>query len=113
MEDVIIIGAGPCGLSVATELIKQGIHPLIIEKGCIVNSIYHYPTFMQFFSTPELLEIGGVPFTTANEKSTRQEALNYYRTVVSRQELHIHTYEKVLQIESKGESFEIQTEDSL
>ncbi|WP_286886799.1 YpdA family putative bacillithiol disulfide reductase [Aneurinibacillus sp. UBA3580] len=95
MEQVIIIGAGPCGMSAAAELQNKGINPLIIEKGCIVNSIYGYPTFMNFFSTPELLEIGGIPFVISHEKPTRQEALTYYREVAARREFRIHTYEKV------------------
>jgi thioredoxin reductase (NADPH) len=111
MEDVIIIGAGPCGLSAAMELQKQGIEPLVIEKGCIVNSIYHYPTFMEFFSTPELLEVGNTPFMTTNVKPTRYEALNYYRTVASRRKVRIHTYEKVTLVEPKIDHFYIKTED--
>jgi thioredoxin reductase (NADPH) len=111
MEDVIIIGAGPCGLSVATELQKQNIDPLVIEKGCIVNSIYNYPTFMQFFSTPDVLEIGEMPFLTRNEKPTRQEALQYYRTVVSRKNLRLRAYEKVILVEPKKDYFSIKTTD--
>lgn len=98
MEQVIIIGAGPCGLSAAVELQKVGIDPLLIEKGPIVNSIYRYPTYMVFHSTPELLEIGGVPFTTAHEKPTRLEALHYYRLVAERHQLRIKSYEKVTEI---------------
>lgn len=95
MEEAIIIGAGPCGLSAAIELQKIGIKPLIIEKECIVNSIYLYPTYMQFFSTPELLEIGGYPFSSPNEKPTRQEALVYYRNAATRSNLRILSYHQV------------------
>ncbi|GIP31544.1 YpdA family putative bacillithiol disulfide reductase [Paenibacillus sp. J2TS4] len=113
MEQVIIIGAGPCGLSAASELKEQGLDPLIIEKGSIVDSIYRYPTFLQFHSTPELLEIGGIPFITPNEKPTRLEGLTYYRTVAERNQLRIRLYEKVLSIHSAEEGFELETEDRL
>ncbi|SCW65110.1 thioredoxin reductase (NADPH) [Paenibacillus tianmuensis] len=92
MEEVVIIGAGPCGLSAALELQKIGIDPLIIEKECVVHSIYLYPTYMQFFSTPELLEIGGYPFSTPNDKPYRLEALNYYRNVAARSGVRIRPY---------------------
>lgn len=95
MENTIIIGAGPCGLSAAVELKRAGVDPLIIEKGAIVQSIYDYPTYLIFHSTAERLEIGGIPFVTPNDKPTRLEALNYYRTVAQRHQLRIHTYEKV------------------
>lgn len=95
MEDIIIIGAGPCGLSAAIELQRAGLDPLIIEKNVVVHSISQYPTYMQFFSTPELLEIGGYPFTTPNDKPTRLEALNYYRSVAQRTEVCIRSYETV------------------
>lgn len=111
MEEVIIIGAGPCGLSAAVELKKVGIDPLIIEKGPLVNSIYQYPTYMIFHSTPDLLEIGGIPFTTPNEKPTRLEALHYYRLVAARHELRIHHYERVTGIECTGTTFRLSTED--
>lgn len=104
MEQVIVIGAGPCGLSTALELKKNGMNPLILEKGCIVNSIYGFPTYMRFFSTPELLEIGEVPFLVSGEKPTRQEALNYYREVACRNGLRIqcgYKVEKVIK-EEKG-----------
>lgn len=94
-EQVIIIGAGPCGLAAAIELQDAGIDALIIEKRNIVHSISQYPTYMHFFSSPELLEIGGIPFTTAHDKPSRLEALNYYRTVALRREVRIHAYETV------------------
>ncbi|MBN6188759.1 YpdA family putative bacillithiol disulfide reductase [Aneurinibacillus sp. BA2021] len=98
MEEVVIIGAGPCGLSAALELQKIGIEPLIIEKESVVHSIYLYPTHLQFFSTPELLEIGDYPFSTPNEKPTRIEALTYYRNVANRSQLRIRPYHKVTAI---------------
>ena len=99
IEDVVIIGAGPCGLSAAAELQDEGFNPLIIEKENIVHSITCYPTNMTFFSTPALLEIAGVPFITPNEKPTRLEALNYYRIVSERKNLRIRRYEKVTAVE--------------
>ncbi|MBP1155637.1 MULTISPECIES: YpdA family putative bacillithiol disulfide reductase [unclassified Paenibacillus] len=104
MEDVIVIGAGPCGLSTALELQRIGLNPLVIEKECVVHSIYLYPTYMQFFSTPELLEIGGFPFSTPNDKPYRLEALNYYRSVAQRNELRIRSYETVTEISRQADS---------
>ncbi|NBI27851.1 YpdA family putative bacillithiol disulfide reductase [Chengkuizengella marina] len=111
MEQVIIIGAGPCGLSAACELQKYNINPLIIDKGCVVNSIYHFPTFMQFFSTPELIEIGDVPFTTIQDKPSRHEGLNYYRMIAERKKLRIQTYEKVTSVINDEAYFRVLTED--
>ncbi|RKD24356.1 hypothetical protein BEP19_08150 [Ammoniphilus oxalaticus] len=111
MEQALIIGAGPCGLSAAVELKKRGIDPLIIEKGCIVNSIFHYPTQMQFFTTPELLEIGEIPFMTAHEKPSRAEALNYYREVANRGELRIRNYEQVERVERGDGYFKVSSVD--
>lgn len=107
MEKVIIIGAGPCGLSAAVELKKAGIDPLVIDKGPLVHSIYRYPTYMVFHSTPELLEIGGIPFTTPNEKPTRQEALTYYRLVAKRNQLRIRSYETVTGVERTTDGFRL------
>src|SRR6266851_10342924 len=80
-SDVVVVGAGPTGLACAIEGQKAGFKALIVDKGCLVNSIYHYPSNMVFFTTPELLEIGDVPFTTSLAKPTRLEALEYYRRV--------------------------------
>jgi thioredoxin reductase (NADPH) len=110
-EQVIIIGAGPCGLSAAIELQRIGLNPLIIEKASVVHSIYQYPTYLQFFSTPELLEIGGYPFSTPNDKPYRNEALHYYRNVAKRCDLRIRMYEKVTEIVRNGHGFELHTED--
>lgn len=99
MEDVVIIGAGPCGLSAAAELQDQGFDPLVIEKENVVHSITCYPTNMEFFSTPALLEIAGVPFITPHPKPSRLEALNYYRTVSERREMRIRRYENVTAVE--------------
>jgi len=93
--DVLIIGAGPIGLACAIEAKKCGLTHKIIEKGCLVNSIYNYPVNMTFFSTSERLEIGEVPFISHGNKPTRAEALEYYRRVATSWELDINLYERV------------------
>ena len=79
--DAVIVGAGPTGLACGIELKRRGLNAVLIDKGCVVNSLYHYPTNMVFFTTPELLEIGDIPMTSLNEKPNRTEALKYYRRV--------------------------------
>ncbi|OAB35729.1 hypothetical protein PMSD_12025 [Paenibacillus macquariensis subsp. defensor] len=112
MQDVIIIGAGPCGLSAAIECNRRGLTTHIIEKHHIVRSIYLYPTYMQFFSTAELLEIGDVPFSTPNDKPYRHEALSYYRKVASHYNLNITSYEEAISIERhENGSFTVHTKD--
>lgn len=111
MADVIIVGAGPCGIAAAIALKKQGFQPLLIEKGCLVNSVYHYPLSMHFFSTPDKLEIGNVPFISINEKPSRQEALKYFRTVIKLYDLPVRTYEKVTRIDRLNEGFKVWTEN--
>src|SRR5574338_363308 len=96
--DVIIIGAGPIGISCGIEAAKRNYKHLILEKGCLVNSLFHYPTNMTFFSTSERLEIGEVPFVSHGDKPTRREALEYFRRVVNSWKLNVNTYEKVLDI---------------
>ena len=95
MIDVLVIGAGPIGLACGIEAKKKGLNYLIIDKGCLVNSIYNYPLNMTFFSTSDKLEIGDVPFISHGNKPNRFEALEYYRRVASSQELEIKLYEKV------------------
>ncbi|WP_270179081.1 YpdA family putative bacillithiol disulfide reductase [Alkalihalobacillus sp. CinArs1] len=109
-EQVIIIGAGPCGMSAAIELQNKGFDPLIIEKGNIVNAIYHYPTHQTFFSSSEKLEIGEVPFIIEERKPKRNQALAYYRDVAKRKNLRIHSYEKVNKIETENDGFVIESE---
>ncbi len=96
--DVIIIGAGPIGLACGIEAKKNSLDYMIIEKGCLVNSIFNYPANMTFFSTSEKIEIGGVPFVSHGIKPTRREALEYYRRVCSSYELKVNTYEKVISV---------------
>ncbi|WP_028783059.1 YpdA family putative bacillithiol disulfide reductase [Thalassobacillus devorans] len=108
-EDVIIVGAGPCGMSAAIELKERGIEPLLIEKGNVVNSIYNYPTHQTFFSSSEKLEIGGVPFITERQKPVRNQALAYYRAVAQRKQLRVNAYERVTGVKKTGETFTIHT----
>ena len=107
--DLIIIGAGPIGLACAIEAKKAGLAYLIVEKGCLVNSIYHYPSNMMFFSTSERLEIGEVPFISHSPKPNRLEALEYYRRVCSSWDLSVNLYEEVMGVKSKNNQFEIIT----
>jgi thioredoxin reductase (NADPH) len=107
--DIVIIGAGPTGLACAIEAEKAGFKTLIIDKGCLVNSIYNYPTNMVFFTTPELLEIGDLPFTTASAKPSRLEALEYYRRAADHYELNIRQYEWVKTITGEDNKFVITT----
>ncbi len=112
--DVIIIGGGPIGLACGIEAQKAGLSYLIIEKGCLVNSLYHYPVNMTFFSTSERLEIGGVPFVSNNVKPTRSEALEYYRRVAISFQLNICLFERVLKIEDDHAGhYEVTTSKSL
>lgn len=93
--DVVIVGAGPTGLACGIELKLRGASAVLIDKGCVVNSLYHYPTQMVFFTTPELLEIGDIPMTSLNEKPVRGEALKYYRRVAEHYKLDIRQYQRV------------------
>ena len=109
MYDLIIIGAGPIGLACGIEAAKNNLNYLIIEKGCLVNSIYYYPTNMVFFSTSERLEIGGVPFISHGVKPTRTEALEYFRRVKSSWDLRLHSYEKVISVKGSQGNFSVTT----
>lgn len=103
MEDVIIIGAGPIGLACGIGARQYGLRYRIIEKGVLVNSLYHYPDKMTFFSTSDKLEIGGVPFVSHNAKPTRQEALEYYRRVAEKYDLAVQLYEELKEIRATEE----------
>ena len=96
MHDLIIIGAGPIGMTCAIEAKRAGLDALIIDKGMLVNTLFHFPTNMTFFSTSLLLEIGDVPFVSHDEKPTRRESLEYYRRVYESWKLNVHFYEEVL-----------------
>ena len=107
--DVIIVGAGPTGLACGIEAKRHGLTCLLLEKGCVVNSLYHYPVNMVFFTTPDLLEIGDLPMVSVREKPTRIEALKYYRLVAQRFGLTIHQYEEVKEIEGADGHFAVHT----
>ncbi len=108
--DVVVIGAGPAGLACAIYAQQAGLEVLLVEKGCLVNSIYHYPENMTFFTTAELLEIGDVPFVVAKEKPNRADALKYYRRVADHHRLRVRDYEKVVAIAGTDGDFRIRTE---
>lgn len=110
-EEVIIVGAGPCGMAAAIALQEKGMEPLIIEKGNVVNSLYHYPTHQTFFSSSDNLEIGDVAFITEKQRPVRNEALTYYREVAKRKALRIHSFEKVVKIEKESSHFILNTEN--
>ncbi|NNE30588.1 MAG: YpdA family putative bacillithiol disulfide reductase [Saprospiraceae bacterium] len=107
--DIIVIGAGPIGLTLGIEAKKAGLTHLIIEKGVLVNSIFNFPTNMTFFSTSKLLEIGEVPFISHSDKPTRREALEYYRRVYDAWDLNIHFYEEVTDYSGEKGNFQIST----
>jgi thioredoxin reductase (NADPH) len=106
---VIIIGAGPVGLACGIALQKRNIPFLILEKGCLVNSLFHYPTNMTFFSTSDRLEIGGVPFISHGVKPTRREALEYYRRITESFALPVNLYETVTGLSGELGAFEVTT----
>jgi thioredoxin reductase (NADPH) len=113
IEDIIIVGGGPCGLAAAIALKEIGKQPLIIEKGNVVNSIYHYPTHQTFFSTSEKLEIGDVPFLTDSYKPKRNQALVYYREVAKRKELRINAFERVMEVSKREDYFQVSTDKNI
>src|SRR5258707_3763101 len=109
--DVICIGAGPTGLATAIEAKRAGMRALVIDKGCLCNSIFHYPVNMVFFTTPELLEIGDLPLVCAAEKPTRVEALKYYRRTAGHYELELRPFEKVVRVDGSDRDFKVHTEN--
>ena len=112
--DVLIVGAGPAGLAAGIAAAKAGLRYEILEKGALVNSLLHYPTEMTFFTTPELMEIGGMPFTSPNEKPTRLEALRYYRRVTDAYELLVSFDARVVSIARDGQcgTFTVESENA-
>ena len=111
--DVVVIGAGPTGLACAIEAQRAGFKTMAIDKGCVVNSIYHYPPNMVFFTTPELLEIGDIPMTSLNEKPVRTEALKYYRRVADHYGLDIRQYQRVERVTGEDGAFVTHATDRL
>src|ERR1700689_2913033 len=107
--DVICIGAGPTGLACAIEAIRAGLRSLVIDKGCLCNSLYHYPTNMLFFTTPERMEIGDLPLTSTGGKPTRAEALKYYRRAAEHYGVETALYERVNRIEGHEGDFTVHT----
>jgi thioredoxin reductase (NADPH) len=109
MLDILIIGGGPIGIACGLKAQKAGLSFLIIEKGCLVNSLYNYPSTMTFFSTSEKLEIDGIPFVTISNKPTRAEALEYYRRVATSNNLAINLFEEVTNVKKENGIFTITT----
>jgi len=109
MHDVIVIGAGPVGLACAIEADRAGLRASVIEKEALVNSLVGYPAKMEFFSTPELIEIGGYPFPVQGYKPTREEAIEYYRGVMERAAIDVRLYERVLTVSGERGDFTVVT----
>jgi thioredoxin reductase (NADPH) len=107
--DVLIVGGGPIGLVCGLEAKRAALSYLILEKGVLVNSLYHYPSNMTFFSTSERIEIGEIPFVSNNIKPTRPEALEYYRRIAVSQELNIHLHEKVIEVRQQGDYYKVKS----
>lgn len=109
--DVLVIGAGPTGLACAIDAQRAGFSVVVVDKGCLCNSLFHYPSNMTFFTTPELLEIGSMPFSSPNQKPTRNEALEYYRKVADHYQLNMLLYHTVDAVKGSDGDFRIQTTD--
>jgi thioredoxin reductase (NADPH) len=109
--DLLIVGSGPTGLSCAIEAQKAGLRAVVVDKGCICNSLFHYPAHMTFFTTSELLEIGDIPFPSPNAKPNRAEALQYYRLVAAHYKLDIRQYHRVERVTGADGAFTVRTID--
>ncbi len=108
--DVLIVGAGPCGLAVAISAQRAGLRPLVLDAAAVVSTIAHYPTYVQFFSTAEKLSLGGLPFIVSSDKPTRRDALAYYRAVVRHFHIPLRQNERVTSIERVGERFVVHSD---
>jgi len=111
IADLLVVGAGPTGMACAIEAQRAGFRALLVDKGCLCNSLFHYPSNMTFFTTPELLEIGDIPFSSPNQKPNRNEALEYYRKVAEHYELDVHQYETVERVTGTDGDFTVHTVD--
>src|ERR1700749_1666501 len=111
LHDVLVIGAGPTGLACAIDAQNVGLKAVLVDKGCLCNSLFHYPAHMTFFTTPELLEIGDMPFSSPNQKPTRSEALEYYRKVAEHYALDVRPYETVDEVSGSDGAFAVHTTD--
>jgi thioredoxin reductase (NADPH) len=109
--DLLVVGAGPTGLACAIEAQKAGFSVVLVDKGCVCNSLFHYPAHMTFFTTPELLEIGDIPFPSPNPKPSRNEALQYYRLVAAYYKLDVRQYHRVERVAGVDGDFTVHTED--
>jgi thioredoxin reductase (NADPH) len=109
--DLLVIGAGPTGMACAIEAQRAGFTAVLVDKGCLTNSLFHYPAHMTFFTTPELLEIGDMPFSSPNQKPTRSEALEYYRKVAEHYALDVRQYETVERVTGLDGDFTVHTID--
>jgi thioredoxin reductase (NADPH) len=109
--DLLVIGAGPTGMACAIEAQRAGFRAVMVDKGCLCNSLFHYPANMTFFTTPELLEIGDMPFSSPNQKPTRAEALEYYRKVAEHYAVNVRQYETVERVSGKDGDFAVHTAD--
>jgi thioredoxin reductase (NADPH) len=109
--DLLVIGAGPTGLACAIEAQRAGFSVVLVDKGCLCNSLFHYPAHMTFFTTPELLEIGNMPFSSPNQKPNRNEALEYYRKVAEHYKLDVRQYEQVERVDGSDRGFTVHTTD--
>jgi thioredoxin reductase (NADPH) len=109
--DLLVIGAGPTGMACAIEAQRAGFSSVLVDKGCLCNSLFHYPAHMTFFTTPELLEIGDMPFSSPNQKPTRSEALEYYRKVAEHYRLDVRQYQKVDRVSGSNGNFAVHTTD--
>ena len=111
LYDLLVVGSGPTGMACAIEAQRKGFSALLVDKGCLCNSLFHYPEHMTFFTTPELLEIGDMPFSTPNQKPTRVEALEYYRKVAEHYSLTVRPYQTVERVTGADGEFIVHTSD--